>query len=88
MIELTIEQRRAVGKQTEDPPRAVDPDTRTTYVLIREELYQRVQSLFADEQEQEFLRNMYPHVMQVFGKAGWDDPAMDIYDELDPRRQP
>jgi hypothetical protein len=20
-------------------------------------------------------------------RAGWDDPAMDVYDELDPRRQ-
>jgi hypothetical protein len=26
--------------------------------------------------------------LQQFGKrAGWDDPEMDVYDELDPRRE-
>src|SRR5262249_17367926 len=33
MIELTLEQRQAVAQQGEMPPRAVDPDTQTTYVL-------------------------------------------------------
>jgi hypothetical protein len=36
MIELTLEQRQAVAQQGEMPPRAVDPDTHTTYVLIPE----------------------------------------------------
>jgi len=26
--------------------------------------------------------------MQVFGRDGWDDPAMDVYNELDPRNNP
>jgi hypothetical protein len=30
---------------------------------------------------------MYLPVMETFGKEGWDDPAMDIYNDLDPRRQ-
>ena len=42
MIELTLEQRQAVAQQGETPPRAVDPDTRTTYVLISEKIYARV----------------------------------------------
>jgi len=39
MIELTLEQRQAVAQQGEMPPRAVDPDTHTTYVLIPEAIY-------------------------------------------------
>jgi hypothetical protein len=35
--------------------------------------------------EDELLDEMYPHVMEAFGNSGWDDPAMDVYDELDPR---
>lgn len=88
MIELTLEQRQAVTSQGEVPPRAIDPDTRTTYVLIKEELYDRVKSLLVQEGNDTFVGDMYPHVMEVFGRAGWDDPAMDVYNDLDPRRQP
>ena len=88
MIELTLEQRQAVAQPAENPPRAVDPDTRTTYVLIREEVYNRVKALFVGEDDNQLLRDMYPHIMAVFGRAGWDDPAMDVYNDLDPRRQP
>ena len=64
------------------------PAARTTYVLIREEVYARVKMLLDEEASNQFLRDMYPHVMEVFGREGWDDPAMDIYNDLDPRRQP
>lgn len=90
MIELTREQRQAVAQQGETPPRAVDPDTHTTYVLIREEVYTQLQALKAlldEAEDNQFLRDMYSHVMEVFGREGWDDPAMDIYNDLDPRRK-
>ena len=87
MIELTLEQGQAVVRQGEVPPRAVDPGTQTTYVLIREEVYNRMKALFAEEEDNRFPREMYPHVMEVFGREGWNDPAMDVYNALDPRRQ-
>ena len=87
MIELTRKQRQLVARQAESPPRAVDPDTRTTYVLLREEVYDGVTALLAEQEGNQFLREMYPRVMEVFGRDGWDDPAMDVYDQLDPRRQ-
>ncbi len=87
MIERTFEQRQAVAQQGETPPRAVDPDTHTTYVLIREEVYTRLQALLDEVEDNQFLRDMYPHVMEVFGREGWDDPTMDIYNDLDPRRK-
>ena len=88
MIELTLKQRQAVAQQGEMPPRTVNPDTHTTYVLLPEEIYARVKVLLDEEEANQLLRDMYPHVMEVFGREGWDDPAMDIYNDLDPRRQP
>lgn len=87
MIELTAEQCQAVA-QEQSPPRAIDPDTQTTYVLITEETYDRVKALFAEENQNEFSRDLYPRVLEVFGREGWDDPAMDVYDALDPRNKP
>jgi len=87
MIALTLEQRQAVVQQGEPPPRVVDPGTHTPYVLIREEVYARVKAFLDEEEGNQFLRDMYPHVMEVFGREGWDDPAMDIYNDLDPRRK-
>jgi hypothetical protein len=31
-------------------------------------------------------RAAYPFAMKVFGQDGWDDPQMDEYNALDPRR--
>ena len=88
MIELTPDQRQLVSRQSGSPPRALDPDTPTGYVLIREETYERMKALFAEDEDNQSLRGLYPHVMEVFGREGWDDPAMDVYDQLDPRRKP
>ena len=35
--------------------------------------------------DNQFVRDLSPQVIEVFGRAGWDDPAMDIYNDLDPR---
>ena len=50
-------------------------------------MYDRVRQVF-DADESQFVREMTPHVMEVFGREGWDDPAMDVYNELDPRIKP
>jgi hypothetical protein len=26
---------------------------------------------------------MYPHLWEVFGRDGWDDPALDVYNDPD-----
>jgi hypothetical protein len=85
MIELTVEQRHAVRQQNEFPLRALDPATQTTYVMIREETYNRVRTLFAEEDGNQFVNEMYPHAMEAIGKDGWDDPAINGYDEKAPR---
>jgi hypothetical protein len=63
MIELNEEQRREL--QGPEPPRARDPQTNETYVLIREAVYERVGQIIAEVNE----------------RADWDDPAFNVYDE-------
>jgi hypothetical protein len=81
---LTPELRQAVDAAGEQPVPIIDPETNQRYVLLRAEVYERLQVLFdqgsLSEGEQRFL-------LQEAGKrAGWDDPAMDIYNDLDPRK--
>jgi hypothetical protein len=88
MIELTLEQRQAVERQEEIPPRVVDPITHAKYVLVREDVYDRVSRLFDVDENGQFARDLTPHVLEIFGREGWDDPSMDVYNDLDPRKNP
>jgi len=88
MIELTLEQRQAVARGEETPPRVVDPITHARYVLLREEVYDRVRRLFDIDDPGQFARDLSPHVLELFGREGWDDPSMDVYNDLDPRVNP
>lgn len=67
------------------PPRVSDPSDSAAFVLLKAEAYERFKALFEEDPvtEQERL-----YQLQQFGKrAGWDAPAMNVYDDLDPRRQ-
>jgi len=87
MIELTLEQQKSVVRGEESPLRVIDPVTHTRYVLLREDVYDRVSRLVGAD-EDSFAADLMPHVMEVFGRDGWDDPAMDVYNALDPRANP
>jgi hypothetical protein len=88
MIELTLEQQKSLAQDCGNPPRVADPSTHDKYVLVREEIYERVRQRFQEDDDSQFVRAMTPHVMDVFGRDGWDDPAMDVYNDLDPRLNP
>ena len=75
MIELTEQQRQELN---EDLPRAIDPLTKKTYVLVSEEAYERMQALLAPER---LPRTEQQAILHAAGlRAGWDDPEMEIYD--------
>lgn len=76
MIELTEEQRRELEA---DVPRVLDPETRKTYVLLSEEVYERVQALLVPERLSPAEQQSLLHIAGL--RAGWDDPAMDVYDQ-------
>lgn len=84
-IRLTDEQWADIVQKNESPVRVSDPAETATFVLLRAEIYERFKAMFEDvpvtEQERQFQ-------LEQFGKrADWDDPAMNVYDELDPRRK-
>ena len=63
-----IELTEEQGRQLAQPGTAEvrDPRTNETYVLVRADVYQRMKAIIDG-----FTR-----------RAGWDDPEMDVYDEL------
>ena len=84
-IQLNDEQRHALANAGDSPVDVVDPQTNVAYVLIRADLFARIRSIFASEDFA--ISDAYPLMDAVARAAGWDDPAEDIYNDLDPRRQ-
>lgn len=76
MPKLTDEQRQAVQQQ-ETPPRLLDEQSNTVYVLLREDMYEQVKAFFEDDEIDP--RELYPLMWEVM-REDWEDPAMDVYD--------
>jgi hypothetical protein len=84
-IQLTEQQWADAQQASESPIRVSDPSQRSTFVLVRADIYDRFKSLFEEDPVTEQERQAQ---FQRFGhRAGWDDPAMNVYDDLDPRRR-
>ena len=84
MIELTEAQHQAQEQNGQQELRVLDPADKAEYVLVRAEVYGRLKAVLCDD----WTDGAYQASMEVFAKEGWDDPRMDVYDELDPRRNP
>ena len=87
MITLSKEIQQAVQAAKENPVRLIDPETKVEYVVLPAETFEQLQNgVYYDdgpitEEEQTAL-------LIEFGiRAGWDDPEMDVYNDLDPRRE-
>jgi hypothetical protein len=65
----------------------VDTKTNVTYFVVRDDVYEKYRSLLEDDVEFD-IREAYPLMGAAAQAAGLADPAEDIYDDLDPRRQP
>ena len=83
---LTDEQWAQVSEAHEAPVRVTDPGQRAVFVLVQADVYERFKALFEEDPVTEQERLFH---LEQFGKrAGWDDPEMNVYDDLDPRRKP
>jgi hypothetical protein len=84
-LNLSSEQRCALAQaDPSDVLTVVDPETATSYVIMRAELYERFRKATDDSSHE--IREAYPLMDAAARAAGWDDPAEDLYDDLDPRR--
>ena len=80
MNTLSPEQRQAIESNGHV---AIDDGA---YVVVKAAVYERLRSLLvAGPLSIEEQRAM---IAQVGKRAGWDDPRMDVYNDLDPRRNP
>jgi hypothetical protein len=71
MIELTEQQRQAVQAHPGQPLRLVDSTTQQTFVLIREELYERLKPYDDSpwtEEEMDLLAAEAGEMLDSFGK--------------------
>jgi hypothetical protein len=84
MIRLTEQQCQELDGENESPPRAINPQTNAEFVLVSAELYEKIRALFedvplTDDEETALLHEAGMH-------AGWDDPELDVYNDLVPRQ--
>ncbi len=86
IIELTSEQHQILAANGKDAVRVIDPLNMAQYVLVRSEVYDRFESILSDDPGWQDAARMA--AMQVFARDGWDDPRMDVYNALDPRKAP
>ena len=84
-IQLTESQWFDVSQGRDVPVRVCDPSRNANFVLVRAEVYERFKSLLEEDPVTEKERLF--QLEQFAKRAGWDDPEMDIYDDLDPRRK-
>ena len=79
MTTITAEIKQAI--QATGHARVEDPETHETYVVLKADVYDHIRSLIEPD-----ARDAYPLAQKAFGADGWDDPIMDEYNTLDPRR--
>lgn len=85
MFTLPKNIQEAVRTSEDQPIRLTDPDTNTEYVLLPAELYDQARELFY-EHSILTLDEKRALMLRAGLRAGWDDPEMDVYNDLDPRR--
>lgn len=84
-IQLTEQQWADLQQERDRPVRVSGPAAQTNFVLLKAEVYERFKSLFEADPVTDEERLFQ---LRQFGqRAGWDDPAMDIYEDLDPRHK-
>jgi hypothetical protein len=79
MTALTKEQRDAVDRAGNRIVRLEDPETRRIFVLVPEDEYPRLAAQPDDGPDLGAQRAM---LTRLGHDVGWDDPAMDVYNDL------
>ncbi len=81
---LTAEQQQVLDAAGDAPPRVVDPRTNQVYVLISMGTYEKVKASFEADSD---LSDTYAAQRESAMRAGWEDPAMDDYNNYDEHRK-
>lgn len=79
---ITPEMKYAVEQAGEEPLHLDDPESRRWYVVVREEVYYKLQSLVGMETGEVSIDEHKAALASLGRSIGWDDPAMDIDNDL------
>ena len=85
MIKLSGELRQAVNESKTKIVHLVDPETNVEYVLLPVEKFAEILKESYEDGPLTFEEKRRL-LVQAGIRAGWDDPEMDVYNKLDPRR--
>jgi hypothetical protein len=83
MIELSEEQVLVLQKGGHDLHEVINPGTGEQYVLVRREVYDRLRALLDEDFTAE---DAFRAQIESAAAAGWDDPALDIYNDFEPQK--
>ena len=81
MIELTKEQHESLQEAEENPPCVLDPQSATTYVLLKKDAFERIRHMIEDDSDEP----QWAAFLEAAGEE-WDDPAMDVYEQYRKQR--
>ncbi len=84
MSTLSDQQRQDLQANAGLPVPVVDEQTQKVYYLISSDQFEKVRALLVVEDFEP--REMYPLTAKTAASAGWNAPAMDIYDQYDEHR--
>jgi len=87
MLTIPKELQQAVRASHGRPLRLTDPETLAEYVLLQAAIYDQLHGLLDHDTSLTPVERRAVFI-QAGLRAGWDDPEMDIYNDLDPRQQP
>ncbi len=85
VLQLNDDLAKAIDLQGKTSVQVVYPLTGEVFFLINEEQYLRLKQLF-DEEPLTSEEKRY-QLQQAGKRAGWDDPAMDVYDRCGEHRK-
>jgi hypothetical protein len=79
-MNITPDQRQAI--ESGRPVRFEDPETHQEYVVLKADVSDRLCAPAEYDASGDVTEDEQRVLLRDFGaRAGWDDPAMDIYDE-------
>jgi hypothetical protein len=84
-ITLSAEQRQAIAAHPGQPVELVDEVSRAKFVLLPAEQFERIKALFSSDDFD--VRETYAAQSAALAAAGWDDPALDVYNDYDAHRK-
>ncbi len=84
-IELNDAQSKALEQAGSMLARVTDPRTQKTYVLVSTDVFDRIKAMLAEDDYS--LADTYRSQVDSAMQAGWNDPAMDDYNNYDAHRK-